>query len=471
MIKLILAVFSSIFILVSAALIYYWRDIQYDPSAMDLFSYFILLPLVLSFILLSPYLIYQAYQSYKKHKQQQALRLQQQATPQVVEQKQDVVAVKWLNLNLFSSFALSAFGEDDAIIDELKNFKSPELDHSLTNNYGLPVLSYRITALDEQLDADSTIEEGRTARIKALIQQQLEQQCEILYNIAEHLKQSAFFYDSEIAYQYRMHPAWIDANYQSDDPDHVEQQAQQVPRLNQLNIHLLLPYNLLLLWDEHSAQAMLQDFMQTLGVVSQQVNIQHHFIEQANAYSDWLALLDEISTQTEQVSVLINVDSEIDQDVLDEKMWQTDHYVAAEFASSWCIAAPDVKIQQAEAIKQLKIALNVQDLSACLSHGAPDSVDAIEQEQPFVLLLDEATEIKVIKQTNQTFAATLIESHHFLHSKPIFGDTQALAKIGGFMLGPHLSTQNTAMIYSTDQASTHAFFQANLESHSFKPVI
>lgn len=93
----------------------------------------------------------------------------------------------------FSSFALSAFGEDDAIIDELKNFKSPELDHSLTNNYGLPVLSYRITALDEQLDADSTIEEGRTARIKALIQQQLEQQCEILYSIAEHLKQSAFF--------------------------------------------------------------------------------------------------------------------------------------------------------------------------------------------------------------------------------------------------------------------------------------
>ena len=52
-----------------------------------------------------------------------------------------------------------------------------------------------------------------------------------------------------------------------------------------------------------------------------------------------------------------------------------------------------------------------------------------------------------------------------------FDAPQALAKIGGFMLGPHLSTQNTAMIYSTDQASTHAFFQANLESHSFKPVI
>lgn len=71
-------------------------------SAMDLFSYFILLPLVLSSaILLSPYLIYQAYQNYKKHKQQQALRLQQQATPQVVEQKQDVVAVKWLKSQYF----------------------------------------------------------------------------------------------------------------------------------------------------------------------------------------------------------------------------------------------------------------------------------------------------------------------------------------------------------------------------------
>lgn len=459
MIKLIVAVFSSIFILVSAALIYYWRDIQYDPSAMDLWSYFILLPLFLTLILLSPYLIYQAYQAYKKHKQQQDLLQQQQSAEKVVEPTK-VVDVKWLNLNIFSASAYSAFGEGEAIIDELKNFKSPELDHSLTNNFGLPVLSYRITALDEQVDEIESTELGRTARIKALIQQQLEQQCEALYSVAEHLKQSALFYDSEIAYQYRMHPAWIDATHQSDDTENVEQPAQHVPRLKQLNIHLVLPYNALLLWDEAIAQEMLLDFMHALGVVSQQVNIQHHFMQQASAYTDWLKLLDETSTQHEEVSLLICVDSEIDQDTLDEKIWQNDHYVAAEFAASWCVAAQDVKIQQTEAVKQLKIALNVQDLAHYLSHGAADSADLIQQEQPFVLLLDEVTDIKVIKKTNQIFSAALIESHHFLHSQPIFADTQTLSKICGFMLGTHLSAQNTTMIYSTDQASTHVFFSS-----------
>lgn len=474
MIKLILAMFSSLFLMVSIAIIYYWRDVQYDPSSLDLFFYFIVLPLVLSLILLAPYLIYKAYHAYKKHKQQREIALlEQQSNKKILETNEKVEDVKWLNLNILSSSVFNAFGENESIIDALKNFKSPELDQHLTNNYGLPVLSYRITALDsvlEQQNDDDDIEDkqGRVQRIQALIQHQLEQQSEILLQVAQHLKQSAFFYDSELAYRYRMHPAWIDPDYQAQHEDDQDLQIEQVLRLNRLNIHILLADNLLDVWNENSSNEVLLNFVESLGIISQQIHIEHHFINQQSFYKNWLNLLGQISTQLHEVSLVINVDSEIDQELLDEKMWLSDHYLAAEFASSWCVAARGVKINQAEAIKSLKIALNVHDLATCLNQAVPHHTKYTQQEQPFVLVLDDATDITVTKKTNQIFTPALIENHNFLYTKQMFGNTQSLAKIFGFMLGMHLPEELMAMIYSTDQVSTHAFFQAVNESDQFE---
>ena len=171
------------------------------------------------------------------------------------------------------------------------------------------------------------------------------------------------------------------------------------------------------------------------------------------------------------MSLVINVDSEIDQELLDEKMWLSDHYLAAEFASSWCVAARDVKINHAEAIKSLKIALNVHDLATCLDQAVPHHTKYTQQEQPFVLVLDDATDITVTKKTNQIFTPTLIENHHFLYTKQMFGNTQSLAKIFGFMLGMHLPEELTAMIYSTDQVLSHAFLQAVTESNQFEEQV
>ncbi|NNH25740.1 hypothetical protein [Acinetobacter terrestris] len=477
MIKLVLATFSSIFLVVSIAIIYYWRDVQYDPSSMNLLSYFIVLPLVLSLILLTPYLIYKAYNAYKKRKQQQKITLlEPQSNKKTSEINEQVEDIEWLNLNIFSSSVFNAFGENESIIDALKNFKSPELDQHLTNAYGLPVLSYRIAALDnvlEQQNDDDDIEEkqGRLQRIQALIQHQLEQQSKILLQAAKHLKQSAFFYDSELAYRYRMHPAWIDPDYQAQHEDDQDVQVEQVPRLNRLNIHILLVDNLLDIWDENSSNEVLLNFVESLGIISQQIHIEHHFINQQSSYKNWLNLLGQISTQLHEVSLVINVDSEIDQELLDEKMWLSDHYLAAEFASSWCVAARDVKIDHAEAIKSLKIALNVHDLATCLNQAVPRHTKYTQQEQPFVLVLDGATDITVIKKINQIFTPALIENHHFVYIKQMFGNTQSLAKIFGFMLGMHLPEELAAMIYSTDQVLSHAFFQALNESDQFEEQV
>jgi len=478
MIKLIFGALSSTFLIVSIAIIYYWRDIQYDPSGLDLLSYFIVLPLVLSLILLSPYLIYRAYHAYKLRKQQREIALlEQQSNKEISETNEKFEDVKWLNLHIFSSSAFSAFGENEAIIDEMKNFKSPQLDHSLTNGYGLPVLSYRITALDnvlEQQNNEDEIEEkqGRLQRIQALIQHQLEQQSEILLQVAEHLKQSAFFYDSELTYQYRRHPAWNNLDFSVSDPTSNEEKwelkVEKIPRLNRLNIHILLSDNLLHMWDEHFSEKMLLNFMQSLGIISQHLHIQHHFINQQSSYENWLNLLDQISTQLHEVSLMINVDSEIDQELLDEKIWLSYHYLAAEFASSWCVATQDLRINHAEAIKSLKIALNIHDLATCLDHAVPHHAKYTQQEQPFVLVLDDATDIKVIKQINQIFAPTLIETYHLLYTQQNFGHTQPLTKIFGFMLGMHIPKDLIAMVHSIDQVSAHAIFQEVAGSNKFE---
>ena len=470
MIKLLIGTFSSSFIFISMAIIYYWRDIQYDPSSIDLIAYFILLPAVFSLILLSPYLIYRASQYQKKRKEtQQQARLQQQKSDQLEREKNNVKtdAIQWLSLNVFSSFAVSALGENETILEQMKKFRSPELDTNLTNAYGLPVLSYRITALDNDLQQsqyndDIDLDHARIQRIKALIQQQLEQQTEILGQLAEHLKKSALFYDVELAYQYRIHPAWVISDDQKGDQyEHFEPKIEQVSRLNCLNIHVLLADNLLPIWDEPSSREVLLQFMQSLGILSQQIQIKHHFIAQQSSYQDWLKLLERIATQPHEVSLVINVDSEIDQAWLDEQMWLTEHYLAAEFASSWCIAAQNVQMNHIEVMKTLKVALNADDLSSFFHQMTPSHVEQTEQADPFILLLDDATDIKVIKKTTQVFAQTSVDTHHFLYPKQSFGDTQSLAKIFSFMLGVHLSEELTAMVYSADQASTYAFFQAD----------
>lgn len=472
MIKLLIGTFSSSFILISMAIIYYWRDIQYDPSSIDLIAYFILLPAVFSLILLSPYLIYRAYQYQKKRKEtQQQARLEQQKSNQLEREKNNVKTdvTQWLSLNVFFSFAVSAFGENETIFEQMKKFRSPELDANLTNAYGLPVLSYRITALDNDLqqsqdDDEIDLDHARIQRIKALIQQQLEQQTEILWQVAEHLKKSALFYDVELAYQYRIHPAWVTSDDQKGDQhEDLEPQVEQVSRLNCLNIHVLLADNLFPIWDEPSSREVLLQFMQSLGILSQQIQIKHHFIAQQNSYQDWLNLLGKISMQPHEVSLVINVDSEIDQAWLDEQMWLTEQYLAAEFASSWCIAAQDVQMNHIEVMKTLKVALNADDLSVFFHQMIPSHAEQTEQSDPFVLLLDDATDIKVIKKTTQVFAQMSVDTHHFLYPKQSFGDTQSLAKIFSFMLGVHLSEELTAMIYSADHASIHAFFQADTE--------
>ena len=104
MLKLFIGTLSSLLLLVAGIVIFYWRDIQYDPTGADLLNYLLLFPLILCVILWSPIFIYHGIKVYQKRKEQQK-QAQVEQDLDDENQQAEAVEVQWLNLNIYSSSA------------------------------------------------------------------------------------------------------------------------------------------------------------------------------------------------------------------------------------------------------------------------------------------------------------------------------------------------------------------------------
>lgn len=468
MIKLFISTFIGIAVLVSASVIYFWRDTAYDPSAIDLAMYFLALPFFITTLILSPFFAIKTIKAQKEKKQQQAeleaLRAEQQQIDALEQAKPKARPTEQFRLNIYSAYSWHSFGENTEIIEHIKGFKSPELDQKLLNSYGLPILSYRIQGLDDLVDDtledddDMPIISMREKRIHCLIHQQLEQHADTLMSISNHLKHSALFYDTELAYQYRMHPGWSQQSFVEEQED--EAPVQEVPRLSRLNVHVLLAENLIHQWNEQSRFELQEALSVQYAILPEQIQIEHHFFSSQTAYSEWIKLLQDATNKAHEVSILISVDSEIDQECLDERFWLNEQYIASEFASSWCVANTSTALLDLQPISTLYLSLNENNFAHYLKNNQLNELEQFQQEHPFVLVLDDASDIKTTKTLQRVFTDTAIEFHHFLYTKQNLGHTQNLSKVFGFMLGMHLPEEMITMIYSTEQDSTYAFFKA-----------
>ncbi|MBU3846731.1 MAG: hypothetical protein H9855_07125, partial [Candidatus Acinetobacter avistercoris] len=105
MIKIILGVLITVFVLVSTVVVLYWRDTNHDPSTQDLLIFFGLVPVAFSLLILMPFFIKKWYDDQQEKKNNPELAEEKQ-------QKEESVAeeIEWINLNVFSSGALSALG-------------------------------------------------------------------------------------------------------------------------------------------------------------------------------------------------------------------------------------------------------------------------------------------------------------------------------------------------------------------------
>lgn len=537
MIRLLLMLWLGIFTTTAMLMIMYWRDGQYAPTSSELWLYFGLLPLALSLLLCSPFLFWAWW------KKRQAAQTQDTSTePHSAHALTTTAEATWIELNVFSAAVQSALGENQALLPAMQHSISPELDPALFNAAGHPILSYRIQALDldgldqdafdeqpwdtqqqhvrkpsviddaderlalEEGDAEWSAEDsaidvsGACQRMRALLQQQLEQHIEVLQQIAAHLQRSALFYHTPVAQVYRLHPAWIDPEHEQafEQQESIQHNRQAVSRLDQLNVVLILAERVSGLWDEHKSRAYIQSFLQQLGIAEQQIQLQYHYFAKENSYTAWLEQLAQIEQQHSQVSLLLVLDSEIDQVLIDEKIGYRNSYIASEFGSSCCIASRSVLIEAlqpqrvlhlshdqrdiASSLEQLKLkqlpqfqplALEPQPSTAQQAQATPSAPQALEQgrqqqrqdEHCFVMLLQHSSNRKLLRKLQLQFAQTSIDMQQMLFAMDSLGDSDDLAMLFGFMLALQVDPEMHSIVHSSEHPH-HAVFTAPATAHA-----
>lgn len=475
MIKRIIQTFIVLSVLNNVLVIYYWRDTQYDPSNIDFLLYFGILPLLICLLLLTPYFIYKAVKSYKQRQQEQKDRAHKslQAQQQELENKEELdQAIEDYTLNIFSAAAWHSFGENAEILQHMKQFKSPELDSELLNRFGLPILTYRIHSVDRLLEENRTNEEMlptlREQRIQQLIQQQLQQHEESLSLISEQLKRSALFYDHELAYQYRMHPGWIQENY-CEDEENIASNPTAASRLNRLNLHILLVDHMTGDWSDLYQEQLISQIQQQYALLPAQIHIEFHFLSADRAYSALLDLVQEISGQSYEISLIIMADSEIDQDYLDQQFWKNEDYIAAEYTASWCLSPHDLEVKGMMPSRILTLSKHVTDLYAYLGQHQVNLSSQMEQAYPFLVLLDDTTQPKIMKKIQEKFTNIDFEPEPTIYPQSYLGHTQYLAAVFAAMLSSHLYCNVVTISYSTQQESSYLCFK-NKESDQLNEI-
>lgn len=444
MIKKIIWVLLGVLLLVISVVILYWKDSQFDPSSTDLWLYLFVLPLVLGLLILSPWLLYRAYRAYQNRQQQASM--QPQHAQEIPAQAVQAEVPEWLKLNVFAASAYAASGENTDILEAIVAYQSPSLDSELTNSYGLPILSYRIA--DLVLADDESELALRQQRIYSLIQHQLEQHQSVFESIAAHLNRSALFYDTQESYDYRVHPGW--KNEQADTPELESAMfTPPVQQLDRLTLQLFLPEDLLHIWQDEHANSLIYAQLTQYGLNPEQLMIEYQFVSSVSAYSKWNSLLREITSKPNEVYWVAAVDSEIDQDVIDERFWQKENHVPAEFISSCCIAVETVVIEGLEPIKHLNVCKAAAHAHAALCDLNLETHAQYEAEDPFVYVLEPATQFNLSKKLDHFFQQTSIEAHHYLYPCALSADTQQVAKIYATMLAMQATLPPLNVVVST----------------------
>lgn len=454
MLKVTIGTFATIFLVITVLTIFYWRDIGFDPSMRDLLFFFALLPIIVTTCILLP-LFMMRWIEYKK-KAADSVPIDEERKEESHIDKQEA---EWMSVHLYSAFALHHFGENEEINFAIKEFFAPELDASLLNEEGNAVLSYRIKGSTEfAVEKQDSIRSELQGHLMALIKQQLEyHQLSFLY-VIEHIKKATLFYDHQLAYEYKIHPAWIQSEDELISDENVEESlAEPVDRLNVVNVHIILSNQQLNYFDELVCSECVEDYLISLGIISQQIKVHYHYWDESSSYVEWLVLLQNIEQQTEAFSCVITLDSELDQDVLDEKSITDKTYIPAEFASSCLIASSQLVIDKFKPEKTIYVVNNEKNLTDSLEYLNINKSPQYDLEEPFVIILDSIQSPKVVKKLNYFFSESMIEGQHYLLPKFSLGHSQTLLKVWGVMLGMHIPNAEFSLVYSVEHYDIQMF--------------
>ncbi len=445
--KMISGILSVVLIIVSSMTVFYWRDTGFEPAVMDLVKFLILVPVGITCILLTPYMVRSFLQSQnekKKKTEETATVDKEQNIPEQVSKPDQY------DFNIYSASAWHAFGENTEIHEGLKRMVSPELHSQLLNEKGLPILSYAIKSPELDHDSDDAEMELRH-RLITFIEHQLSHNADVLSTVVEQLKKSARHYHIQPSYQYKLHAGWYSEDVTAEDPDDFQDEIPDdgISRLDRLSIHIILNETVTTWCSEDIFREKIEQFFEHYELESSRLELKFHYLNALDSQQKWFDLLKDIHRQQYSVSFLLCLDSDMDQRILDEKTWIDTDYIPSEFITA-SLLAPST--QEVEALK-ISAKLRVKEFAESLKNTVADaellSMDDTELLDVQFFILNDMISAAKARQFNRFIADSALEPEQFIYTRQGLGSTQELSIIFGFMVGI-LPGNQASVLYSTE---------------------
>jgi len=208
------------------------------------------------------------------------------------------------------------------------------------------------------------------------------------------------------------------------------------------------------IWPDQAQQALIEQLEQQYEIVQRQIHVEFHYVDHYNTYALWINLLNDIQQQHEQVSLVIAVQSEIDQEWLEQQLWQSEQYLPGEYAASICLSAPQLNIEDLMEIKSIKTLKHVKNISEYLQQQCPNFAEQLQQEAAFVLLLDDPLQINTCKKVQQYLGTAGIELHHGLYCHSYLGSTVEMKALFGIFLCMQMNDDVITLAYTVQHPQT-----------------
>ena len=450
--------FFALFIITDVVVIAYWRDSQADTSLGNILVYLLFLPLGIFGISYLVRLIYKKQNN--PIKPEKADLNNHSESPALAEQ----VEQKPTYLRIHAATLQTSEGEDiTEILGALKQYKTAQLDSQLVNASGVRILSRRIELSEDELELLSWLDDivvsdtsARFKRIAVIVQRLLQNMDLQLCLLSQGMTQAALWHARPEFEQPVLHPAW---NGQREEhiTQHTEQvihQIQQWPA--QVKIHYFLPPSLNMQDHElirHTIDSLLQQF----GFSTDQFLFLPVVLSPALRQQELLHdLLQQIKQDEKNIHLIIGADSLIDQDEVDEIIWEKPDYITAEagyglLISNFKITIPDYEDSGyilSNSDEQKLIPKTPEKSSLIVSAFNP-----LIHNHQIKRLLNSLSQFELIND-ELLFAGILLES--------VYDQASGLALTFSAALTQQLDIKNYLFLMNEDQESYRWFFTKDL---------
>ena len=366
----------AVFAVCNFIIVSYWRDSQVDLSLSNIIFYMLLLPVLL---IAFSYMVIATYKKIKQKKEAAnttVIANESVSTAAVSSECSESLesSLDKTDIRIYATALQSSEGSDAVeIIEALKTFKAAQLDPELVGPDGVSVITRRIDLeIDELENINNLIsnpdnfeyEDASTQRTAMIYQRLLQSLAPELSHIAQGMAQFNIWRSHPtLSNENTLHPAWVGTHLQAPTEDAIPNVTDVVASMPKWPFNLRICYflserlnnNQINLFNEY-----LQSLLVELGFMQENIILELFISDKESSQSQQVKqIINSVSAPNNDLFLIVGADSSIDQEYIDDVMWNNPHYKAAEFGYAMLLSNMELSIPEIETMKYLSYPVEV----------------------------------------------------------------------------------------------------------------